>query len=63
MFSAIAKNRGGIKFICTDDGTDELFNFLMSLMVIDSEVIKKFIKVAWDYIEGKEVIFPVQLIN
>ncbi|REF28188.1 hypothetical protein BDD26_3060 [Xenorhabdus cabanillasii] len=35
----------------------------MFLMPIDTTVIKKLNKVTWDYIEGREVIFPVQLIS
>lgn len=60
-FSASAENKGGIRFISSTPA--ELEEFLMSLMVIDSQVIKKFNKIVWDYIEGREVKFPIQLVS
>ncbi|MBD2794343.1 hypothetical protein ID852_17980 [Xenorhabdus sp. 42] len=64
ILSAIVNNEEGkVKFISAIDESDELFNFLMSLMIIDSQVTKNFNRVAWNYIEGREVIFPVQLIS
>lgn len=60
-FSASAENKRGIRFISSTPA--ELEEFLMSLMAIDSQVIKKFNKIVWDYIEGREVKFPIQLVS
>ncbi len=60
IFTTTAENKGGIKFIAS---SAELEGFLMSLMIIDSQVIKKINKIAWDYIEGRPVNFPVKLID
>lgn len=59
IFSTTAENKGGIKFISS---SAELEEFLMSLMLIDPQVIKNINKITWDYIEGREVIFPIQLV-
>lgn len=58
-FSTTAENKGGIKFISS---TAELDEFLMTLMIRDSQIIKRINKIAWDYIEGREVTFPIQLV-
>lgn len=58
-FSTTVENKGAVKFISS---SAELEAFLMSLMVRDSQVIKKFNKIAWCYIEGREVIFPIHLV-
>lgn len=59
IFSTTAENKGAVKFISS---SAELEVFLMSLMVRDSQVIKNFNEIAWDYIEGREVIFPILLV-
>lgn len=57
-FTTTAKNKDGIKFIAS---STELEGFLMNLIPKDPHVIKKFNKMTWDYIEGKEITFPFQL--
>ncbi|MDU6926910.1 hypothetical protein [Franconibacter helveticus] len=59
IFSTTAENKGGIKFISS---SAELEAFLMSLMDRNPQIIKIFNKIVWDYIEGREVVFPIQLV-
>lgn len=58
-FTTTAENKGGVKFISS---SVELEVFLMNLMAKDPQAIKKFNKITWDYIEGKEIAFPIQLV-
>lgn len=59
IFTTTAQNKGGIKFISS---SEELEFFLMNLMAQYPQLIKRFNKVTWDYIEGKEMTFPIQLV-
>ncbi|MGY4534543.1 hypothetical protein ACVW0Y_003684 [Pseudomonas sp. TE3786] len=42
--------------------SDELDNFMMSLMPRDGAVSKRLIAISWDYIEGRDIQLPVTLI-
>ncbi|WP_380184875.1 hypothetical protein [Kalamiella sp. sgz302252] len=59
IFTTTAQNKDGIKFISS---SEELEFFLMNLMIEDPQIIKRLNKMAWDYIEGKEMTFPIQLV-
>lgn len=58
VFSAVVKKIGEIKLV----SSDELHTFLMEFMPYDPSIFNKLHKIIWDYIEGREVIFPIQLI-
>lgn len=58
-FTTTAENKGGIKFISS---SAELEKFLMDLITKDPQVIRRLNKMTWDYIEGKEITFPIQLV-
>lgn len=52
-------NKGGIKFISSTKEFDEL---IMSLLPIDPMLVKKLVRITWEYIEGKDVILPIKII-
>lgn len=58
-FSAKSVNNKGIKGL---EYSDELDDFIMSIMPFEPNISKKLIKLTWDYIEGREVTFPIQLV-
>ena len=58
IFSAEVKRVGEIKLVSSDD----LHSFLMGLMPYESSVFNKLHKIIWDYIEGKDVSFPIRLV-
>lgn len=58
IFSAEVKKVGEVKLV----SSDELHSFLMKLMPHDSSIFNKLHKIIWDYIEGREITFPVQLV-
>ncbi len=59
VFSAKAVNNKGIKGL---EYSDELDDFIMSIMPFESSISKKLVKLTWDYIEDREVIFSIQLV-
>lgn len=52
-------NKGGIKFISSTNEFDEL---IMPLLPIDPMLVKKLVRITWEYIEGKDVILPIKII-
>jgi hypothetical protein len=42
--------------------SDELHSFLMKFMPYESSIFNKLHKIIWDYIEGRKVTFPIQLV-
>lgn len=52
-------NKGGIKFISSTKEFDEL---IMPLLPIDPMLVKKLVRITWEYIEGKDVILPIKII-
>lgn len=52
-------NKGGIKFISSTKEVDEL---IMPLLPIDPMLVKKLVRITWEYIEGKDVILPIKII-
>ncbi|CBG89678.1 hypothetical protein ROD_29401 [Citrobacter rodentium ICC168] len=58
IFSAEVKKVGEIKLV----SSDELYSFLMKFMPYEPSIFNKLHKIIWDYIEGREVIFPIQLV-
>lgn len=52
-------NKGGIKFISSTSEFDEL---IMPLLPIDPMLVKKLVRITWEYIEGKDVILPIKII-
>ncbi|EEC0438261.1 hypothetical protein AH715_003893 [Salmonella enterica subsp. enterica] len=58
IFSAKSVNNKGIKGL---EYSDELDNFIMLIMPFEPNISKKLVKLTWDYIEGREVAFPIQL--
>lgn len=58
IFSAEVKKVGEIRLV----SSDELHSFLMKFMPYESSIFNKLHKIIWDYIEGKEVTFPIQLV-
>ncbi|ECK8875320.1 hypothetical protein MUZ84_004914 [Salmonella enterica] len=59
IFSAKSVNNKGIKGL---EYSDELDNFIMLIMPFEPNISKKLVKLTWDYIEGREVAFPIQLV-
>lgn len=57
-FSAEVKKMGEIKLV----SSDELHSFLMKFMPYESSIFNELHKIIWDYVEGREVIFPIQLV-
>ncbi len=58
IFSAEVKKVGEIRLV----SSDELHSFLMKFMPYEASIFNKLHKIIWDYIEGKEVTFPLQLV-
>ncbi len=58
IFSAEVKKIGEIKVV----SSDELHSFLMKFMPYESSIFNKLHKIIWDYIEGRKVTFPIQLV-
>lgn len=58
IYSAEVKQVGEIKVV----SSDELYSFLMKFMPYESSIFNKLHKIIWDYIEGREVTFPIQLV-
>lgn len=58
IFSAEVKKVGEIKVV----SSEELYTFLMKFMPYDSSIFNKLHKIIWDYIDGREVPFPIQLV-
>lgn len=58
-FSAEIFDTKGIRGIAYTDGLDEL---IMSVMLLQPKISKILGEITWDYIEGREVTFPIQLV-
>lgn len=58
VFSAEVKKVGEIKVV----SSDKLHSFLMKFMPYKSSIFNELHKIIWDYIEGREVTFPTQLV-
>jgi hypothetical protein len=58
IFSAEVKIVGEIRLV----SSDESHSFLMKFMPYEASIFNKLHKIIWDYIEGKEVTFPLQLV-
>lgn len=58
IFSAEVKKAGEIKVV----SSDELYSFLMKFMPYESSIFNNLHKIIWDYIEGREVTFPILLV-
>ncbi|UDJ80718.1 hypothetical protein [Kosakonia oryzae] len=58
-FSAKISDNKGIRGIAYTDGLDEL---IMSVMPLKPKISRVLGEITWDYIEGREVIFPIQLV-
>ncbi|WP_436859260.1 hypothetical protein [Citrobacter tructae] len=58
-FSAKIFDTKGIRGIAYTDGLDEL---IMSVMPLQPKISRILGEITWDYIEGREVIFPIQLV-
>lgn len=59
IFSAEVKKIGEIRLI----SSEELHLFLTKFMPYESSIFNKLHKIVWDYIEGREVRFPIQLVS
>ncbi|PXW43875.1 hypothetical protein DFO54_110174 [Erwinia sp. AG740] len=58
ILSAKVKKIGEIKVV----SSDELYSFLMKFMPDKSSIFNELHKIIWNYIEGREVAFPIQLV-
>ncbi|QEM92211.1 hypothetical protein FEI17_16940 [Kosakonia radicincitans] len=58
-FSAKISDNKGIRGIAYTDGLDEL---IMSVIPLNPKISRVLGEITWDYIEGREVIFPIQLV-
>ena len=58
-FSAKLSDIKGIRGVAFTDDLDE---FIMSVMPLQPKISKILVEITLDYIDGREVIFPIQLV-